>query len=133
MSLNDSCNNFARLSGTLGGFSLTVLTLIISLKLIENRESLIVSLLLIALFLYIVGAGVFSNATKTTPASSFAYNLGVSFFHLANIAILSALYFIILHTKLTAPTIILRGMILIYIVIFIINIVPLFRSKRAKK
>ncbi|NEQ37894.1 MAG: hypothetical protein F6K40_17160 [Okeania sp. SIO3I5] len=86
--LSQSASAFSSVSGVLGGFSITILVLCLTPKIItiNSQKDWIVSLILISATFYIYSSGIFANSTsfKEKDKNRNVFNFGLVIFHSSN-------------------------------------------------
>lgn len=95
---------FSQVSGLLGGFSLTIMTLILSRLDIESKlRDWTVAIFLLAAGVYIFAAGILAN---TIFKEQVAFDTGLLLFHLANLCLVIGLALFVFQLKLRVAMIV---------------------------
>jgi hypothetical protein len=139
---------FAQLTGVLGGFSITILVLVLSATSLESHKTArdwTVGLLLFAAVTYISSSGLLANSMNRDaflvlakkwgkPQSDVfliqqqAFNNGIMLFHAGNILLSAAIFIIVYQASLLVGIVVSIVIVFVVIIVVIINIVaPLGR------
>ena len=133
---------FSQLTGVLGGFSITILVLVLGSSPLSTHKTArdwTVGLLLLAAVAYISSSGLLANsmnadtftliaARRHKPPSYVsstqqgAFGIGIALFHIGNIFLAAAVFIIVYQTSLWVGIIASIVIVLIVIIVVIINL-----------
>lgn len=131
---------FSQVTGLLGGFSITILILVLPRDFLSdqlNAKNWIVGLLLLAASFYVYSASIFANSMNAMALRKFgvrkmAFNHAVVTFHLSNILLGSAVFVLVYQFSFLVGFIamIIIGAFIIFIAVLNFGLFRIFRKRR---
>jgi|GEM_PF-6950953 len=118
--ISSAASAFSQVTGVLGGFSATILVLILTDLQIESViiQDILTASFILSASIYIVSAGIFANATSYTGKSGIGiFDAAVKLFHIGNLCLMVGLIIFIFQFTGTISRIV--GVVILVFTFFV--------------